>query len=140
MKYGFTGTRHGQTEAQKRTLGPCFRADDEWHHGDCVGSDEEAHIMARAAGADVVIHPPTADAMRAFCMGAKSIRPRRPYLQRNGDIVDETDHTVATPAEMEEQKRGGTWSTIRYAQSRGKPCSVILPDGTVMGDPLPHQR
>ena len=59
------------------------------------------------------------------------IRTPRPYLSRNKDIVRETDMLIATPAEAEEQRRSGTWSTIRFARKLGKPVFVIWPDGTV---------
>lgn len=140
MKYGFTGTRHGQTEAQKRVVDRAFGALDELHHGDCVGADADAHEIAAAVGADIVIHPPVDEKLRAFCKGARESREPRTHFQRNRNIVDETDHLIGTPYEMTEQPRGGTWYTIGYARKLGKPCSVILPDGTVVGDPLPHQR
>jgi hypothetical protein len=59
------------------------------------------------------------------------MRPERPYLDRNKDIVRETASLIAAPAEPEEQLRSGTWSTVRFARKQGKPVFLILPDGTV---------
>ena len=38
---------------------------------------------------------------------------------------------IAAPSEAEEQRRSGTWSTVRFARKQGKPVFVISPDGTV---------
>jgi len=40
---------------------------------------------------------------------------------------------IATPGEVDEQLRSGTWSTVRFARKQGKPVHVILPDGRVVG-------
>jgi hypothetical protein len=65
---GFTGTRHGMTEAQLaayRTLiteiGPHTL-----HHGDCIGSDAMANAASRATGNRTESHPPLVTAMRAY--------------------------------------------------------------------------
>lgn len=41
---GFTGTREGMTQAQKDVFASLVARiePDEFHHGDCVGSDEAA--------------------------------------------------------------------------------------------------
>ena len=57
---------------------------------------------------------------------------RKPYLDRNKDIVLETQTLVATPAETTEQLRSGTWSTVRYARKLKRPAVLILPDGTIV--------
>ena len=125
---GFTGTRQGMTSAQAEVVATLLKAG-VLHHGDCVGADAQAHAIARENGLGVVIHPPTSTSLRAFCKGDLSW-PLKPYLQRNRDIVDSTQELVATPAGPEEQ-RSGTWSTIRYARKRGKPVTVVYPDGVV---------
>jgi hypothetical protein len=141
MKIGFTGTRNGLTSPQREAL--ISAIDDfaqlwpgaEFHHGDCVGADAEAHGFAMSAGLPVVIHPPSKDALRAFCAGAREVRAAKPYLARNRDIVTEADWVIATPAEMEERPRGGTWSTVRFARGICWPVMLIYPDGSTDGGP-----
>lgn len=137
-KLGFTGTQHGMTEAQTTTLWLVLRANHlrnaggiELHHGDCIGADAQAHDHAKELGMRVVIHPPTNPKKRAFKEGADETLPPDEYLVRNRAIVDATTGLVGCPAEMEEQSRGGTWSTIRYAASRNKDVVIIFPDGVI---------
>jgi hypothetical protein len=133
MKIGFTGTRRGMAQAQNASFWYWLAGEGEFHHGDCTGSDEQAHIMARGSMFRIVVHPPTDDKNRAFCIGDETRDPL-PYLDRNRNIVDETEVLVATPAEDEEQLRSGTWSTIRYARKQGKRVVIIYPDGRVAED------
>ncbi len=138
MKLGFTGTRKGMTAEQIEVVAHHF--DDmtigQVHHGDCVGSDEEAHDIALASGVKwIEIHPPSLYTHRAFCHHDQSedliVVVHRPYdyLKRNWNIVDATDGLVATPSGPE-QDRSGTWATIRYARRKHKPVLIIYPDGT----------
>ena len=101
-----------------------------FHHGDCVGADEEFHTLVRLffPTVPVLIHPPTVDTHRAFCEGG-SILPAAPYLKRNRNIVDLSTWMIAVPGERTEQLRSGTWSTIRYARKEGKPMLIIYPNG-----------
>jgi len=59
MKIGFTGTQRGMTDAQKNTLRKMVPNDAELHHGDCVGTDAEAHDIFRFYGLRCVGHPPS---------------------------------------------------------------------------------
>jgi hypothetical protein len=143
---GFTGTRHGMTRQQSakvdRIVCGFIGGDTELqvvaHHGDCLGADIGFHTIARLYGCAVCVHPPidkwnaanTPEAV--YLNGAKVVRrPAKAYLDRNRDIVNESDVMVAAPYEAEEQSRGGTWSTVRYARLAGKPLAIVLPDGTV---------
>lgn len=105
----------------------------EFHHGDCIGADKEAHdIMVHEH--HIVIHPPSNPKKRAFCQGEHfCIEYRKPkdYISRNHDIVDETDMLIACPCGHSEVIRSGTWATIRYATKRGKLVFIIYPDGTI---------
>jgi len=131
--FGFTGTQHGMTMPQKVSLRNFLMGGSgEMHHGDCVGADAEAHAIAVDCGYCPVLHPPTNYSKRAWCeVPAHLIRPEKPYLDRNRDIVDSTIALIATPAEYEEQPRGGTWYTVRYARKRGKVVVLIRPDGII---------
>jgi hypothetical protein len=130
---GFTGTQQGMTAAQKLALRSLLDGGaGEFHHGDCVGADDEAHDIANECGYAIILHPPTNGSKRAWReMPRHMMRPEKPYLDRNKDIVRETASLIAAPAEPEEQLRSGTWSTVRFARRQGKPVFLILPDGTV---------
>lgn len=133
---GFTGTRDGLTAAQRHTLGEALRMTTEFHHGDCIGADEEADALARMHGARVVIHPPIIEDLRAYCGNPHDDRdrttwvPAKDYLARNRDIVHAADRLIACPRETTRTLRGGTWYTVRFAESVGKPVRIIWPDGT----------
>ena len=123
MIIGFTGTRKGMTSHQMIVLSGILQTGDEFHHGDCVGADAEAHDIARCEGCRIVIHPPDNDKYRAFCIGTRE-ELEKPYLERNHDIVDACDLLVATPDGPEAQ-RSGTWATIRYAREVGKEVKIL---------------
>jgi hypothetical protein len=106
---------------------------DEFHHGDCIGADKNAHDAVRTHVGSVIRvigHPPTNPSKRAFCECDRLLEEKE-YLARNKDIVNASSALVVTPKEFEEQKRSGTWSTYRYAKKQGIPIYLLLPDGTV---------
>jgi hypothetical protein len=126
---GFTGTRAGMTPTQieelRGALAFAFELGfDEFHHGDCVGADAQAHAIALEIGFDIVIHPPIVADHRAYSQDFDQIRSSKPYLERNHDIVDETRFLIAAPKQPIEVVRSGTWATVRYA--RKKPHGNIL--------------
>lgn len=132
---GFTGTRAGMTDAQKITVGYML-ADPRIthvHHGDCVGADAEFHKLARENDLKVLISPPTDDRLRAYCQGDYVAEPLG-YLTRNKVIVSASDYLIATPKEMTEQPKGGTWYTVRHARSKKKRVAIVWPDGTTQID------
>lgn len=135
-RLGFTGTQIGMTQAQRITLAMCLATLDpaSLAHGDCIGSDEQAHAMALTACVRVYIHPPLDVSKRAWCEGATYVFAPDEYLVRNRAIVDACDILIATPKRMIEELRSGTWATVRYARRlRGanrKQVIVINPDGT----------
>lgn len=131
-KSGFTGTQEGMTEQQKDTLRLIFEVSppDEFHHGDCIGADAEAHQIAREHGIPIVIHPPTDSRKRAFCEGAIRVEDPLPYMERNQAIVDATDELIATPKGFQEEVRSGTWATIRRGWKK-YPVTIIKPDGSM---------
>lgn len=131
MKIGFTGTQRGMTGDQKHTVVNLLsRRDGEFHHGDCVGSDAEAHDIANNMPYWLVSHPPVDETKRAF-KHANEYREPRPYLVRNKAIVAETERLIATPGEFKEELRSGTWSTIRHARRLRRPIWIVFPDGSV---------
>src|SRR5262249_4912727 len=130
MKMGFRGTREGMTEDQKETLRQVLAEyrPTEFHHGDYVGADAEAHGIVRQhfPGTLVVIHPPTNQAVRAFCQGDEQ-RPALGYLARNRDIIKTCDMLVAAPRAVDEPGRSGTWAVIRYARVRNVTLVLLEP-------------
>jgi hypothetical protein len=129
MRVGFTGTQRGMTNAQLATFRSLVRGwRGEFHHGDCVGADEQAHAFAAEVGLKTVCHPPINESKRAFTRNDVTLEPKE-YLDRNKDIVRDTEILVATPGEFEEQLRSGTWSTVRYARRMGRGIWIVPPDG-----------
>lgn len=140
MHIGFTGTQKGMTDKQLGELTRWLqqlhnRGYRTFHHGDCVGADEEAHDIAVALGYNIVIHPPNMVVKQAFCYQNSPVETQvritvlepKPYLERNHDIVDTCAEMVACPAEITEQVRSGTWATVRYARKRKKPLIILQP-------------
>ena len=132
-----TGTRFGATEAQLAALAELFNGNFDWvrdfHHGDCVGADAQAAVMARDLGCRLICHPPEQTADRAYVVSDEAREPLT-YLARNRAMVDEAKRLVAFPRLMAEEERGGTWYTIRYARKRGYPVTIIWPDGRIEHD------
>jgi hypothetical protein len=138
MKIGFTGTQRGMTDEQKQTLRGYLRNQvmvrpEEFHHGDCIGADQQAAIIAYTLGIKLVIHPPIKEDKRAYVLLSQSeVRLARAYLDRNHDIVDETEILFAAPKTAEEQQRSGTWATVRYAEKKHKRIYLIYPGGSAL--------
>lgn len=135
MIVGFTGTQRGMTDAQKARLALLlteFGRGGEFHHGDCIGSDSEAHDIAYECGYGIILHPPSNPYKRAYReVPRHMMRPEYPYMTRNRHIVDAVEWMIAAPGEFEEQLRSGTWSTVRFARRSRRKICLILPDGTV---------
>lgn len=132
MKIGFTGTRDGTTQAQRESLARLFRdlGVTEIHHGSCYGADEYAHHYATRNGIRVVVHPPTDQSLRAHLVGAET-RKGLQYLERDRNIVDDTEALVAAPRSTTEKQRSGTWYTVRYARKKKRRIYIVFPDGSV---------
>tara|TARA_Y100000310_G_scaffold345515_1_gene465856 strand:+ start:6240 stop:6656 length:417 start_codon:yes stop_codon:yes gene_type:complete len=135
MKIGFTGTRHGTTNEQKKSFHLLFQKTlkkaTEFHHGDCVGSDKETHniVDTNFLVTKIVVHPPSYNKFRANCKGDIILQPL-PYIERNHNIVDETDILIATP-DTPEKLHSGTWATIRYARKQNKDIYIIKTGGKI---------
>jgi hypothetical protein len=104
----------------------------EFHHGDCIKADAGAHKLVQIyfPHVKIVKHPPEDSKKRAFCEGGICL-PKKPYLVRNHDIVDDTQRMICTPDGESEELRSGTWATIRYAKKQNKKVYIIVPDGNV---------
>lgn len=128
---GFTGTQRGMNARQKRRFVKHITAMNptEFHHGDCIGADEDAHYLVQAhlPNCRIILHPPIHESKRAFCTGAAITLSAKDYLDRNKDIVHACTVIFVTPGEMVEELRSGTWSTYRYAKKLHKSIKLILP-------------
>lgn len=143
IRVGFTGTREGMTGGQYeavRELARILHADF-FHHGDCVGADADAYTLfswqqrKMTGEGRTIAHPCNLHELRAFTR-SDEVRKVKPPLERNKDIVDETDILIVCPKEYEEQRRSGTWATFRYAKKRraeGKKQTIylVLPNGQI---------
>ncbi len=139
MRIGFTGSREGMPTAQREStrlvltdLCSISKTDElEFHHGDCVGSDEEAHRIALTLRIPIFIHPPINLEGRAVCSGYYWIENPKGYLDRNRDIAAACDVLVATPKQSIEVTRSGTWATVRYARKLSKKILIIHRNGEI---------
>lgn len=133
---GFTGTRRGLSSEQRNTLafflalampelGACCLV-----HGGCVGADECAAVMAHEIGYTTIEYPSNIEAQRTAFKSTVSHAPMPP-LDRNPLIVSNAQVLVACPRGFEEERRSGTWATVRYARRSCVPIVFIWPDGTV---------
>ena len=138
----FTGTRKGLTEPQRHALNTvCFallgNSEDVAIHGGAEGADEHFDDVAWFFHTRTEIYPCNNDRyVFWFKKMARDSRGRVIHgiekpLVRNRIMVDHADLLIACPYEPEEQPRGGTWATFRYALNRNKHITLILPDGTV---------
>lgn len=134
---GITGTREGCTPGQRDALMRVMRRvyhrrepeheEVVFHHGDCIGVDDEAHTMAEDFGFWTVIHPPINDKYRAYNVGDFSREPEQ-YLVRNQAIVNEVSLLIVVPSGPEaDNPRSGTWATYRMAVKAGVETVVIEP-------------
>lgn len=133
IKIGFTGTQQGMTDSQKRVISTFIfklKGNSEFHHGDCIGADTDFHKIIVETYNKIIIHPPINSKKRSFCK-ADVILECKEYLDRNKDIVDNTDILFVVPSSKIEQLRSGTWSTYRYAIKKNKPIFIFYPDGTM---------
>lgn len=133
LHIGFTGSRDGMTYFQKQSVHRSLSLIKKrnkttklfFHHGDCIGADAQAHLIAAKLGFIIVVHPPTDNTRRAFMQGI--VLPPKPFMDRNRDIVNESHLMIACPKTRQESLRSGTWATIRYSRNKGNLWNLIKP-------------
>lgn len=134
VKIGFTGNRYGISPIQEEQIKLIL---DNYNdiivsHGDCVGSDTDFHKLCvhyRETHLDktisIYIYPPNNPQLRAFNKGDVLMK-EKPYLERNLDIVRNSDILLACPIDKnKEELRSGTWSTIRQARKLKVPIHLL---------------
>ncbi len=142
MNYGFTGTREGMAPKQMAALRELLgqrSCPDEFHHGCCVGADEEAVLILRSVwvgNVSVHAHPSDLDGTTSERAFGKSdvCHARRPPLLRNRDIVHASDLLIACPKSEKEVVRSGTWATIRHARRSEIEVVIVTRDGYYIGE------
>jgi len=132
---GFTGTGRGVTPGQKEELFEVLNTLYQngyrrFRHGDCVGADAQAARIAKDIGFYLICHPghpkdPKETKYRAFTDFNNEIFEPKPFLERDCDIVDGSGVLVATPYQDYEVRRSGTWTTVRYARSKGVEVKMV---------------
>jgi hypothetical protein len=125
---GFSGTRAGLESSRRKLIRQRLEElrlkDFVWfHHGDCVGADEEVAKIAKALGYKLWCHPSNLKQQRAF-VESDIVEDECSPLTRNKHIVNMSELLIAAPYTTTEELRSGTWSTIRYARSVGKPAEL----------------
>lgn len=135
---GVTATRYGLSDfqrdhAKQRFVHLLGEWDEiEFHHGKCVGGDEETLLIAKSLGPRVRTwaHPAIVRPNMVSQVTSDVELPAKPPLERNVDIVNAIDELLAYPGQEHEVLRSGTWSTIRYARKAERLHAVILPSAT----------
>lgn len=134
MRLGFTGTQRGMTTAQREAFAGLVarEAPTEFHHGDCVGADEEAWAIVVQSCTTCETHAWQGN-LPSKVAHTKSHVLHGPYnnFHRNGIIATVAQHLVACPGEATEQLRSGTWSTVRRARKLNRRITIIFPNGTI---------
>jgi len=135
-KVGFTGTQKGAhptqiAAAKDKLVALKEEGFDEFHHGACIGADEQVAKIAKELGFKVVAHPglgkdPANLQFRSDWSGSDETLEAKPYIDRDHDIVDATELMIATPLTYGEQTRSGTWTTVRYAKAQGREEGTTL--------------
>lgn len=130
---GFTGSRHGMTRAQELVVWRLLQelVDEgaiEFHHGGCVGSDEQGARAAQRMA--YVVHDHPASDVDARWIATPTGRQHEAALtrERNRAIVDACDVLIAA-TRGDEIRRSGTWQTVRYARERGRAVVIVTPLG-----------
>ena len=135
MKTGFTGTQKEPTLAQVQKLNDLLKElATELHHGCCIGADTWAHGLAHELNIPIIGHPPINLSKKAeldYDHQFKELWHEKPYLDRNRDIVEQTKIMIAMPKGYAEERRSGTWYTVRHARALKRKIYIIRPDGTV---------
>ena len=139
MRIGVTGTRSGMTREQRINLQTFLKRKmkshdevtiPEFHHGDCVGVDVEAALIASEEGYRIVCHPPNKEDLRGW-FDSDETRGTASYFQRNRQLVDEVDLLVVIPYQNEWAPEGGTWYTHDYAEKRRVETLTLWPSEEV---------
>lgn len=129
MIVGITGTRSGMTPHQMECVENFFEETciEEFHHGDCIGVDYEAALIAERLGIKTVCHPPVKTDLRAWHKSTVMLEEKT-YFSRNRFLVDSVDLLMVVPWESERKETGGTWYTHDYGVKTKTNIKMFWPD------------
>lgn len=140
MIWGFTGTRHGLTDAQ---LGWLYQILEDnrpaaVHHGACTGADATVHAACLDIEIPIHVWPPVNFTWLAReCITPHplvTVHPHMPYLLRDREIVSAARVLKALPKQEQQpdpMNWGDTWYTVDFAQRMFKPVDICYPSGRV---------
>lgn len=138
MNIGFTGTQRGMTSEQAAVFSrllaeyatPEIHHPEEirFNHGNCIGADEQAAMIAGNMGMWLVAYPGDNPSKQSTITSHHEYAPEN-NLKRNLQIIEDSDVIFACPGEPNEVLRSGTWMTVRHARKAGKMLIVIMPGG-----------
>ena len=138
---GVTATRAGLVEKQRDNLWRVLRRIEPRavRIGDCVGGDADVHALILRMHwtyrdgfrrPRLIAHLPDDDRQRAFLAYDEQVAPK-PFRERNKDIAEQSDLTIALPRTNDEELRSGTWATARDAYRADKSVLILWPDGLI---------
>jgi hypothetical protein len=138
---GFTGSRMGMTQSQRKVFTITIRdrihegAIQKFVHGGAIGADENADLIVSQWGIPIVVRPASNDRCLFWIEKGdgivRAVHSVELPLERNRQIVESVREMIATPAQMKEMQRSGTWMTIRHSRRKEVPVTIIYPDGTL---------
>jgi hypothetical protein len=138
---GFTGTRSTLTSAQAGRLVHLLvelrtKSIEHVVHGDCVGADEEFDRICYSLHLRRELYPSDTPDLRAYSERKRRdgvfTHPAEPPLARNKKIVEVCHVLIACPKTLDEQRRSGTWTTVRAARAVKRPAVLIYPNGVIV--------
>jgi hypothetical protein len=130
MKIGVTGTREGANDKQLKQVAEYLMSlgsGHELHHGDCRGVDVQIAAIAKHLGWRIVCHPPELTEQQGF-FGGDEVRAKKGYMERDRNIVEETELLIVVSLQDKWQPKGGTWYTHDYAKKKGKSVKIFYPN------------
>lgn len=134
MDLGFTGTQQGPMSREQSytviELIAGFRRGRKlrFHHGCCIGWDDQAARFARLLGYRLIGHPPMNTEKMCSVVNDENFPPDG-YISRDHHIVQVSRILIAAVKRNHEELRSGTWATVRYAAKIGRPGLVVWPNG-----------
>lgn len=97
------------------------------YSGAAYGVDTIGAEVARETNANLILVTPQGKHHNhhLYELADEIIHVEGGYLARDERLADEADALIAYPRTSNEERRSGTWATIRYFQKRGKPVTIV---------------